>query len=82
MYPKIWDQPKIDRAFLEAVKNLTSIDKRFSKVGRGETRFAREAVDIRAGTPHHGMVRLHYSGETSWRTLRRERALAPMASSH
>ena len=30
MYPKNWDQPKIDRDFVEAVKILKRIEKRFS----------------------------------------------------
>jgi hypothetical protein len=30
MYPKNWDKPKIDRDFVEAVKILKRIEKRFS----------------------------------------------------
>ena len=30
MYPKNWDQPKIDRDFVEAVKILREIEKQFN----------------------------------------------------
>jgi hypothetical protein len=31
MYPKNWDQPKLDRDFVEAVKILKRIEKRFNQ---------------------------------------------------
>ena len=37
MYPKYWDQPKVDRDFVEAVKILKRIEKRFNQGGGKET---------------------------------------------
>jgi hypothetical protein len=37
MYPKNWDQPKIDRDFVEAVKILKRIEKRFNQNRDEET---------------------------------------------
>jgi hypothetical protein len=36
MYPKNWDQPKVDRDFVEAVKILKRIEKRFNQGGGKE----------------------------------------------
>jgi len=37
MNPKNWDQPKVDRDFVEAVKILKRIEKRFNDSGGEKT---------------------------------------------